>query len=157
MVAKYGISYSEFINQLKLTSLNHPFVNDFLFNQYKINETGNLKYAAIIYIQRAIIIGNNVTTINFDLAYVDLLTQNRDNRIEIISVGTQVLTEIFNAIKYCDNEYDIDSNTSLTINPFSQHFADGTNGVIANITIQMRSNIGRCKWICKDINCNECE
>lgn len=151
MMEKFN--YYEFIKIVERTSLSHPFVNDFHIGRYRLNSLDDVTYGAIEVTINNVTVTEEITTINFNMLYVDRLTETRENCAEIHSVGIDVVTEIFNALKTC---LEIDSTANLVIRVFNEQFADGVAGVFTVMEFDMPSHIGACNWLPIDYSCEKC-
>lgn len=148
----------EIVKYIENLSLNHPLINSFLTNQYKLNSENDITYPAIVLNIGEITKGSQVDGINVTMMYVDRLTSERINSLEVQSAGVDTLAEIANAINhYTDylNIADVDNN-SLSINIFDGQFADLTAGAIATYTIVIPSNISDCIYFDGEPPCNTC-
>lgn len=151
MVEKFN--YYEFIKVVEKTCLSHPFVSNFYTGRYRLNSTDDIEYPAIVMTTNNIAVGENITTVNFNLMYVDRLTEKRDNILLIQSVGIDTISEINNALKQC---FDMDSTDNLTFNVFEEQFADNVAGVVTPVSFYMPSNIGSCFWFNPKNICEKC-
>lgn len=152
MVERYN--YYEFLKIIEKVSLSHPLISNFYTGRYRLNTTDDILYPAIVLTINNVSVGSQVTTIDFNLMYVDRLTEIRDNRDEIQSIGIVTITEIVNALKNC---FDMDTTSPILINIFTDQFADNVAGVFTNgLSFDMPSDIGDCFWFNIKEICEKC-
>lgn len=99
---------------------------------FKLNAIPNAKYAVFAYTQgrHTTSVGGDITTFQLTLFYIDRLTEDKSNQVEIQSTGTQVLRNIL----YMMSELDFEVS-SMPIQPFNQRFADECAGVYCEVSI----------------------
>lgn len=76
---------------------------------------------------------NNMFTFNFTFFYIDRLTSDMANQVEVQSVGIQVLDNIIKTL----NEKGVYSSGTYRFTTFNQRFLDECAGVFCNITLQV--------------------
>ncbi len=130
------MNYYQIIKLFKERSLKHPFVNSFYTDIYSVTgRESDINYPAIIITPNEFVINNPISTFNFNILYVDRMTEDRLNSIEIQSTGIQTINEIINT-------FELDN--SFTINIFKDQFADLCAGAVANIELIVRNPVGYC-------------
>lgn len=152
-------NFFEVTKVLEATSLSHPFVNNVYFNRYRLNDTNDIMYPAVVFLHQSTDVSDSSTLITWNIIYVDRLTKDRSNLIEIQSVGKQVITEILNTLVKSGNFYleeDSNGHFHITFNIFDEQYADHTAGVIANVNISHNSDLGYCTFIDYD-DCAKCK
>lgn len=82
-----------------------------------------------LHVQQA---GSPLVTYAFTLFYVDRLTTDRANELEIQSVGVDTLADILRAV---EGDGRLFIANSVTYQTFNQRFADECAGVFANVYI----------------------
>ena len=99
---------------------------------FKLNTIPNVKYAVFAYTQgrHTTSVSGDITTFQLTLFYIDRLTEDKSNQVEIQSTGTQVLRNIL----YMMSELDFEVS-SMPIQPFNQRFADECAGVYCEVSI----------------------
>lgn len=99
---------------------------------FKLNTIPNAKYAVFAYTQgrHTTSVSGDITTFQLTLFYIDRLTGDKSNQVEIQSTGTQVLRNIL----YMMSELDFEIS-SMPIQPFNQRFADECAGVYCEVSI----------------------
>ena len=99
---------------------------------FKLNAIPNAKYAVFAYTQgrHTTSVSGDITTFQLTLFYIDRLTEDKSNQVEIQSTGTQVLRNIL----YMMSELDFEVS-SMPIQPFNQRFADECAGVYCEVSI----------------------
>ncbi|WP_455649925.1 hypothetical protein [Enterocloster citroniae] len=129
---------------IKAICLQHPFVDSFFYGIYRAIDTENISYAAIILTPLPVIPRANTATYSFNMMYVDRLTVDRSNLIQVQSVGIDVIRGIASVISESQEVADFTDN--ISINVFDGQFADDVAGAVASIEIELPSNIGNCTW-----------
>lgn len=76
--------------------------------------------------------GSPLVVYSFTLFYVDRLTADKSNEVEIQSVGVDTLADILRAV---DGDGRLYLDGSVTYQTFNQRFADECAGVFANVYI----------------------
>lgn len=101
---------------------------------FRINSAPSLRYGVFAWTQGqhsgSI---NGMTTYNFTLFFVDRLTEDKKNQIEVQSVGCET---IGNILRTLSEEYDIEIG-NYSIQPFNQRFTDDCAGVFCNVSFQV--------------------
>ena len=105
-------------------------------NVYSImNTSTDLRYGVFVITQGTHRSDEMFNYFNFNFFYVDRLVDDMEsNRLQIQSIGIQMLNNILNTFA---DEYDIDLNSDIQYNPFTQKFADETAGVYCTITLEV--------------------
>lgn len=108
-------------------------------NVYSImNTTPDIRYGVFVITQGTHRSDDVFNYFNFNFFYVDRLVDDMEsNRLQIQSIGIQMLNNILNTFA---DEYDIDLNSDIQYNPFTQKFADETAGVYCTITLEVPKN-----------------
>ncbi|MCD8167009.1 MAG: hypothetical protein LUE93_13390 [Bacteroides sp.] len=136
-------NYNELLNTLEAICTRHPGINSYLNNRYSANGAGDIHYPALCVTPGEIRLTENTNIYNFNLLYVDRLTESRDNLVTIHSIGITTLTELVNAFREHVNSFD---TTGATLHVFQGQFADETVGVVANIELTTVADLGACEW-----------
>lgn len=138
------MNYFEFMKVLRHISLQHPFVNNYYEDKYKLNHVNDIEYAAVVVTTNRVNVGPQVTVFSLNLMYVDRHTEENDNTNAVRSLGISVLTEIVNAIRYC---YKVSIGDALSFMPFKDQFVDRCVGVYCTIELTIPSEMGECHWL----------
>lgn len=146
-------NYFEILKLIEHISLAHPLVENFYKRRYAINNNHDIIYPALICTTNNFLVGENVSTLNCTLLYVDKETPERDNIDQIQSVGTTNITEIVNVLR---NGFDLDIKEQLSFRYFDDDFADKCAGCFTDVKIIMPSDIGDCYWFDVDDYCDNC-
>lgn len=105
---------------------------------YTINSNPSVKYANITITQGQHSQDEMFDHYNFTIFYIDRLMDNlEDNRLQIQSIGKEVLSNIIHTI---NGQYDIEYD-SLRFQPFTQKFVDETAGMYITITFDVPREI----------------
>lgn len=125
----------QFIRLLEGVAAKQPAVNTIVRNDvFRLNAAPDARYGVFAWLQ-----GEHVTdaasgfvTYNFTLFYVDRLTADKGNEIEVQSVGLETLENIIKTLQ----EAGVFPST-YTFRTFNQRFADECAGVFANVAIDV--------------------
>ena len=134
------------IEILKKISLQQPNIRTAFEGSIYDNLNGNneIKYGVFGITQGNHTQDDNFAYYNFNLFYVDRLTDDESNRVQIQSIGQQSLSNIITL--FCDN-YDAEFTQTITYYPFTQRFKDECAGGYITVT-----------FICeKEIYCSDGE
>lgn len=128
------MTLAQLISIMEGVALQQPSVNMVVQNDiYKINSAPSLMYGIFGWTQGQH--SGSVTgmqTYQFTLFYVDRLTEDQSNLIEVQSVGCETLGNILRSL----DVYDIDVQ-DYTIQPFSQRFTDECAGVFVTVSLSV--------------------
>lgn len=147
---KIKFNYFTLIKVIEEISLSNPFVNNFYNSSTKINSTNDIDYAAIVVIPQSIDIDSNtgVNTFNLQVVYADRNKTDRDDTLDIQSIGIDTISEIFLSLKNYGVRVDSINFTSI----FKERFADNCSGCIAAVSLRTPSYTTRCGHL----KCLEC-
>lgn len=130
------MTYLELYNNIKQIVDNKGF-NFNVGDVYSINFKSNVKYPIVnMFVENINVDGMN-NNYNIVMYYIDRLTTNKSNEINIQSDSIIYLTEIMNNIEPADVN-------NITLTPFSEDFGDNCSGCFARFTTTVRNNIGTC-------------
>lgn len=127
------MTLKEIYNAINTIAGKQPNINTILKsgNVYDLNNDGDIRYAAFCASQQQHRQTENFLTYNFYLYYVDRLTSDASNKIDIQSTAIQVLANI---IRTVEEEYDIEFN-DITYQVFTERFSTECAGAYANVGI----------------------
>lgn len=130
------MKYIDIINDFKNVSLNKGF-SFFSKDVYQINfkETS---YSVINLFIESVEVYENTQVYNMVIYYIDRLTEDRSNEIQVQSDGILYLMEILNSV-------DTVLNYPFNMTPFTESFADNCAGVFCRFNITTKNNIGVCE------------
>ena len=111
-----------------------------LHDVYRLNHLPNIRYSALVIETDQGQHLDNVFRFNLILYYVDRLTYNRDNMLDIQSTGIDVLHNILVSLP---EEIDLISSTYRV---FDQKFKDACAGAYVNVTLDIPVN-----YVCSDV------
>ena len=135
----------QIITALEEIAMTHPNIRTAKDGSiYTImNANPSVKYGTFIVTQNQHRQTEMFDVYGLTLFYVDRLVSNReDNRLQIQSIGKQVLGNIIQT--FCE-DYDVDFPLVVRYTPFSEKFKDECAGMYAQIEIE----------VVKDNNCAE--
>lgn len=134
----------QLIEKIKEISLTKPNINYVgVGNVYDLNTTPDAEYSVVYITQGTSSVYETYTTHSLTLFYIDRLTDNFDNRLEIQSNGVKELTNIINTLV---NVEDVEVSYPLTFTYFNQRFADDCAGVFTQIALSVDNDFGTCDY-----------
>lgn len=132
----------ETIKALEGLASNQPSVNMIVQNDiFRLNTIPDAKYGVFGWVQQQHSVNDDVQVFSFALFYVDRLTEDKGNEIEIQSVGVNTLENI---IKGMEN-LGLFPVSEWQISAFNQRFMDECAGVWASVRIAVPVN-----YTCED-------
>lgn len=108
---------------------------------FRLNTIPDAEYGVFAWTQQQHVLADDVVIFSFALFYVDRITQDRENEIEVQSVGIQTLTGVIRRLE--DDGIFIVGDT--TFQTFNQRFEDECAGVWANVRLEVPAG-----WMCPD-------
>lgn len=133
------MTLSETIKLIEIIASHQPSVNMIVQNDiYRLNACPSAKYGVFGWLQdqHSGDVRNSMNAFAFTFFYVDRLTDDKSNQIEIQSVGFETLSNI---IKELDERgLDIESFTYQT---FNERFLDECAGGFARVTINVSESL----------------
>ena len=132
------MKYKEIIKIIKNISLALPDVESFYTGDvYEINKDQSVKYGSVVLTNQEHTFDNvnDQFNYNFVLFYIDRLTDDENNRIDVQTAGINALTTIVKTIE--DYGCIIDN---VRYNVFKERFNDWCSGVYGTFSIQVDDN-----------------
>ena len=129
------MTLKEAIKVIELVASHQPSVNMIVENDvFRLNAKPDAKYGVFAWLQgqHSTSIDSNTLSLQFTFFYVDRLTSDKGNQVEIQSVGIQTLDNILSRL---DELRMFISN--YTFQAFNQRFVDECAGVFCNVTIDI--------------------
>lgn len=128
------MTLAQLINIIEGVAMRQPSINMIVQNDvYRINSAPSLRYGVFAWTQgQHSGVVNGMVTYQFTLFYVDRLTEDQSNQIEIQSVGCEVLGNILKTL----DDYDVDVQ-NYTLQTFNQKFTDECAGVFCNVSLSV--------------------
>ena len=129
------MTLKEAIKVIELVASHQPSVNMIVENDvFRLNAKPDAKYGVFAWLQgqHSTSIDSNTLSLQFTFFYVDRLTSDKGNQVEIQSVGIQTLDNI---LRKLDELGMFISN--YTFQAFNQRFVDECAGVFCNVTIDI--------------------
>jgi hypothetical protein len=120
-------------------SVRHIVRNDV----FRLNEITDAQYGVFAWTQQQHTIGDELHYFAFAFFYVDRLTDNRSNEIEVQSVGIDTLSGILRRLE----TEDIIAVGTVTAQTFNQRFADECAGAWCNVRLEVPA-----ETVCPDDN-----
>lgn len=130
------------IEKIREYSLGSPNVCGVIVNDvFEANHWEGVEYGVVAIIQREHSVSDNLATYRFQLAYIDRLTEDKSNEVDIQSEGVITISNIVNALV----EYsDVDMDGDMSFSVFNERFKDDCGGVLADVAFITTSPMGIC-------------
>lgn len=123
---------ADVINTLKAAALGQPAIQQVVENDvYRLNAEPSVQYGVFGYVQgthRSE--GADLMRWSFTLLYIDRLTEDRGNEVEVQSTGIAVLQNITRAVEAALGTEAQD----IEFTPFTERFADECAGQMARVS-----------------------
>lgn len=129
------MTLSETTRLIEIIASHQPSVNMIVRNDvYRLNAKSDARYGVFAWTQgrHSANVDSSIISYEFTFFYVDRLTENLGNQIEIQSVGISTLDNIIRQL--AEHDVYIDSYTFQT---FNQRFLDECSGVFASVTLNV--------------------
>ena len=127
------MSLLQTIRTIERTAAQQPAVNTIVRSDvFRLNAAADVRYGVFAWLQGEHTSAADVATVtyNFTFFYVDRLTADRRNEVEVQSVGMQTLENIQRALDGAGMWVQ-----QYTFRTFNQRFADDCAGVFCNVGI----------------------
>ena len=135
------------IEKLKEYALATPNVGGVIVNDvFRANFWDDAHYGVVAIIQREHSISDNFAIFRFQLAYIDRLTEDKENEVEVQSEGVMVISNMVNAL--VEDNADVEMNGEMSFSVFNERFKDECGGVLADVAFTTPSPMG----ICNELN-----
>lgn len=129
------MTLKEAIRVIELVASQQPSVNMIVENDvFRLNAKPDARYGVFAWLQgqHSASVDSNTLSLQFTFFYVDRLTGDKGNQIEVQSVGIQTLDNILRRLD------DLGMWVSrYTFQTFNQRFVDECAGVFTNVTIDI--------------------
>lgn len=112
-------------------------------NVYDLNKMPDVEYNVFWITQGQHSVDENQITYNFTMFYINRLTDDFVNKVEIHSDG---IVELINIINTISEELDCDIEFPISFTTFNERFADECAGVFASVNIVVDNNLGNCHF-----------
>lgn len=134
--------------KLKEISLRHPFVQEYAEGDiYEYLNSGEHKYGLSFLTVDKVEVNDDFQTLQASLFYVDRLTNDQSNRLQIQNTGISTLSTILNELI---EEVPSISVEMETYTVFTAQFADLCAGVYATISIRYENSDGLCEDVLEE-------
>lgn len=129
------MTLSDTIKVIERVAGHQPSVNMVVENDiFRLNAKADAKYGVFAWTQgqHTASVSSGVMTFSFTFFYVDRLTADKGNQIEVQSVGIQTLDNIIRCL------YDLGIYASeYSFQTFNQRFLDECAGVFTNVDLEV--------------------
>lgn len=128
------MTFAQFVEVLKGVALAQPSIRTVVENDvFRLNGMGSVRYGVFAFTQgqHRADLDEGVTHYVMTLFYVDRLTEDASNEVEVQSVGISTLNNILQTLA---ESFGI---SAWTINTFNQRFADLCAGAYATVTVDV--------------------
>ncbi len=120
----------DIVQTIKNIALSQPSVETSLEGSiYQLNETKDVKYAAVVLTQGQHTLQDGFIRYNFTIFFVDRLTASGDNRLIVQSTAVDTLANIINSLS--DTDIDLDGDVNITT--FTERFEAECAGAYASV------------------------
>lgn len=136
----------EITNQIAIKAYGQPAIRTVIANDvFRINKLPSVEYGVFAFLQgqHSTSTDSSLISYSFTLFYVDRLRNDRDNELEIQSVGIEVLNNIIRNLE----DDGIFAENSYSFQVFNQRFVDECAGVFCNVTFTVPVDS-----VCSDIS-----
>lgn len=126
----------EVIRAAEAAAARQPSVNMVVRNDiFRLNTIQDAKYGVFAWTQgqHQGNLDGSVIIYQFTFFYVDRLTSDKSNEVEVQSVGVETLTNILRSL----DDMGVYLNGSYTLQPFNQRFLDECAGVFTNVRLEV--------------------
>ena len=133
------MTLQQVIKAFEVVASHQPSVNMIVQNDiFRLNSKSDARYGVFGWTQgqHSASVDSSMMTCAFTFFYVDRLTNDVRNQIEIQSVGIQTLDNILRSL----DDMGIYVSSSYSFQPFNQRFLDECAGVFCNVTLQVPVN-----------------
>ena len=133
------------IEKLKENALATPNVGGVIVNDvFRENFWEDAHYGVVAIIQREHTVSDNLAIYRFQLGYIDRLTEDKSNEVDIQSEGVITISNIVNAFV----EYNpVELNGEISFSVFNERFKDDCGGVLADVAFITTSPMGICNQL----------
>ena len=130
------MTLQQVIKTFEVVASRQPSVNMIVRNDiFRLNAKSDARYGVFGWTQgqHSASADSSMFTYSFTFFYVDRLTNDRYNEIEVQSVGVQTLDNILRRL----DEIGIYVSSSYSFQTFNQRFFDECAGVFCNVSLQV--------------------
>lgn len=136
------------IYALRSLALQTPNVGSVIINDvYRENAWDNISYGTVAILQREHTLAENCAVYRFQLAYIDRLTEDRGNEVDVQSEGIMSISNIVNAFTTAAAERGVTIEGDIVFNSFNERFKDVCAGVIADVAFVVEAPLGLCSEV----------
>ena len=136
------MTLKEFIEILEATAAKQAAVKEIVPQDvYKLNQKPDAKYGAFAWLHgtHGETIGEPDRTFRLTLFYVDRLTEDKGNQLDIQSTGVETLSNILRTIVF-EHGDEVSIEEAVTYRPFLERFTDDCAGVYAEVAFEVGIN-----------------
>lgn len=114
------MTYKELIKIIEKVASEQPNIGTIVpFSPYDVNNSKETVYSVFSWSPNAFIENNGFINYSLNLFYIDRLNADRSNKLQIQSIGIQILKNILDVL---ESEYDIPTSGTRTYNTFYETF-----------------------------------
>ena len=136
------MTLTQVIAKIEAAASAQPSVRHIVRNNvFRLNKLPDAQYGTFAWTQQQHALSGDLLEFSFAFFYVDRLTADASNEIEIQSVGVQTLTGI---IRRLEAEGVMPAG-DVTFQTFNEKFADLCAGAWCNVRLQVSA-----EWVCTD-------
>ena len=126
----------ETIRSIESVASQQPPVNMIVRNDiFRLNAVPDARYGVFAWLQREHSgnVASSLFTYAFTFFYVDRLTEDKSNQMEVQSVGIETLDNIIRTL----DEKGVSVDSDYTIQVFNQKFSDECAGAFCNVRLSV--------------------
>ena len=130
------MTLKEAIKVIEEVASRQPSINMIVENDvFRLNAKADARYGVFAWLQgqHSTSIESNTLSLQFTFFYVDRLTEDKSNQLEIQSVGIQTLDNILRKL----DDLGMWVSNNYTFQAFNQRFLDECAGIFSNVTIDI--------------------
>lgn len=132
----------EVVKAIETAAISEPSVALIIPNDiFRLNAKPDAEYGVFGWTQQQHTLAGDLLTFAFSLFYVDRLTEDKRNELEVQSVGISTISDVLRKLEAAGVYLDGDAQ----FNTFNQRFVDECAGVWANVRLQVPAG-----WVCPD-------
>lgn len=129
------MTFKELVHRIEVVASKQPTINMVVENDvYRLNNVSDARYGVFAWLQgqHSASVTSDLQTFKFTFFYVDRLTSEQGNQIEVQSVGMQTLDNIIRTL----DDMGLDAS-DFTFQAFNQRFLDECAGVFCNVSFNV--------------------
>lgn len=130
------MTLKDLIKTIESIAAQQPSIKMIVENDvFRLNSISDAVYGVFAFVQQqhSTAVNSSLISYAFTLFYVDRLTDDKSNQIEVQSLGVQTLDNIIREL----DDLGISAENGYTFQVFNQRFLDECAGVFCNVTLSV--------------------